>query len=29
MRTHIGHIQFNVAAANLPFYRDLTQREIP
>ncbi len=23
MRTHIGHIQFNVAAANLPFYRDL------
>lgn len=24
MRTHIGHIQFNVQAANLPFYRDLT-----
>jgi catechol 2,3-dioxygenase-like lactoylglutathione lyase family enzyme len=24
MRTHVGHIQFNVRAANLPFYRDLT-----
>jgi catechol 2,3-dioxygenase-like lactoylglutathione lyase family enzyme len=24
MRTHIGHIQLNVRAANLPFYRDLT-----
>jgi catechol 2,3-dioxygenase-like lactoylglutathione lyase family enzyme len=24
MRTHIGHIQFNVQAANLPFYHDLT-----
>ena len=24
MFTHIGHIQFNVQAANLPFYRDLT-----
>ena len=24
MQSHIGHIQFNVEAANLPFYRDLT-----
>jgi catechol 2,3-dioxygenase-like lactoylglutathione lyase family enzyme len=24
MQTHIGHIQFNVEPANLPFYRDLT-----
>ena len=24
MRSHIGHIQLNVEAANLPFYRDLT-----
>lgn len=24
MRTHIGHIQLNVQAANLAFYRDLT-----
>jgi catechol 2,3-dioxygenase-like lactoylglutathione lyase family enzyme len=24
MRTHVGHIQFNVQVANLPFYRDLT-----
>ena len=24
MRTHIGHIQFNVQPTNLPFYRDLT-----
>lgn len=23
MHTHVGHIQFNVHAANLPFYRDL------
>jgi catechol 2,3-dioxygenase-like lactoylglutathione lyase family enzyme len=23
MQSHIGHIQFNVEAANLPFYRDL------
>ena len=24
MQSHIGHIQFNIEAANLPFYRDLT-----
>ena len=24
MQSHIGHIQFNVEASNLPFYRDLT-----
>jgi len=24
MQSHIGHIQFNVEAVNLPFYRDLT-----
>ena len=24
MRTHIGHIQLNIQATNLPFYRDLT-----
>ena len=23
MQTHIGHIQFNVQAANVPFYKDL------
>jgi catechol 2,3-dioxygenase-like lactoylglutathione lyase family enzyme len=23
MQTHLGHIQFNVQAANLPFYKDL------
>jgi catechol 2,3-dioxygenase-like lactoylglutathione lyase family enzyme len=24
MQSHIGHIQFNVEASNLPFYRELT-----
>lgn len=24
MQPHLGHIQFNVQAANLPFYRELT-----